>query len=59
MFFFSQVNLLEHVETIKLANYGVALCKIEYAPSSQSLPAAPKKKSGAAKKKAKKKAQAS
>ncbi len=55
MFFFSQVNLLEHVETIKLANYDVALCKIEYDPASYIAPTVPKKKTGSTKKIAKKK----
>lgn len=49
MFFFSQVNLLEHVETIRLTNYDVALCKIEY-DASHNTPSKPKK---AKKKKAK------
>lgn len=33
MFLFSQINLLEHVQTIRAAGHRVALCKIEYRSS--------------------------
>lgn len=32
MFFFSLINLLDHVEVIKSLGYDVSLCKIEYEP---------------------------
>lgn len=32
IFFFSPVNLLDHVEVIKSLGYDVSLCKIEYEP---------------------------
>lgn len=35
MFFFSLINLIDHVRAIRNSGYKVALCKVEYDPSSK------------------------
>ena len=52
MFFFSLINLLNHVRTIQLTGCKVALCKIDY-DTAPAKPTASKRKKKAGKKKAK------
>lgn len=44
MFFFSIINLLDHIATIRSAGFNVALCKVEYDPSSYKKTAVKKAK---------------